>query len=303
MAWTMVVTPCCDIVMLGGAEGRALTWAPKPVNRLHCRAPRGEGPPQPGHMPAFYGLPPEPQEETMHARRTAERATASRPPGRPRPDGCGLLGLFDGGDPGRPVVHRRQPECVEPAPGDPEVDAGRQGPQVGQGAAHAAGACLGRPAVRLPQPQEGAQLRGAGASGAARRTACPRRCAGPKARACHRRRFPAPPCSPPRSARSSPPRCGRAAARREASRAAALLRARPRPAGARSAPTPADDRSRRRDPCRQPPRRAPARRRCDRAPPAAGPAARPASSASGCSRARARSRPAACGTRSTRARC
>ena len=35
------------------------------------------------------------------------------------------------------------------------------------------------------------------------------------ARTCHRRRSRAPPCSPPRSARSSPPRCARAAARRE----------------------------------------------------------------------------------------
>ena len=78
--------------------------------------------------------------------------------------------------------------------------------------------------------------------------------------------------------------------------AAARLRARARPAGGRSAPTPADGRSRRRDPCRPPRRQAPARPRCGRAPPAAGPAARPASSASAGSRARARSRPAACGS-------
>ena len=34
----------------------------------------------------------------------------------------------------RPVVRRRQPGVRRPAPGDPEVDAGRSGPQVGEGA-------------------------------------------------------------------------------------------------------------------------------------------------------------------------
>ena len=123
--------------------------------------------------------------------------------------------------------------------------------KLGQGADHAAGACLGRPAVRLPQPQEGAQLRGAGARAARGRQRGQVAARARKARACHRLRSRAPPCSPPRSARSSPPRCGPAAARREASRCGRGVSPRPRPAGARSAPTPAGDRSRPRAPCRR----------------------------------------------------
>ena len=44
----------------------------------------------------------------------------------------------------------------------------------------AAGACLGRAAVRLSQPQEGAELRGAGARAAARPTACRKALRGPE---------------------------------------------------------------------------------------------------------------------------
>ena len=135
---------------------------------------------------------------------------------------------------------------------------------------HAAGACLRRPAVRLPQPQEGAQLRGAGASAGARLTAPPSPCAGRRARGCHRRRSRAPPCSPPRSARNSPPRCGpplqsvrpAAAARRrcplECQRPAFELRPDRQMVGADGGPG-----------ARRPTRRARTTRRCGRAPPAA----------------------------------
>ena len=195
--------------------------------------------------------------------------------------GLGLLAsACSGFRPGRPargpVVRRRQPGVRRPAPGDAQVDAGRQDrkwvkePTTPQ--AHASGVRLF--AFRSRKKELTCEELALGRREA---DSVPKTLRGSEGKACHRRRSRAPTCSPPRSARSSPPRCARAAARRERRGGSETCRA-----GARAAPKPADDPSRRRARCRPPPRQTPARRRCDRAPPAAGPAARPASSASGC---------------------
>ena len=87
-----------------------------------------------GHMPAFYGLPPEPQEETMRAARPRPNVRLPSP-ARPLPDLASACSGFGPDEPqGWAVVRRRQPRVRRPAPDDPEVDAGRQGPQVGEGA-------------------------------------------------------------------------------------------------------------------------------------------------------------------------
>ena len=145
--------------------------SPKHLRNRGIRAP-----PHSRHMLAFYGLPPEPQEETMRAQPTREAECSTFA-------ACciglclaasAVLGVRRRRYQGRPVVRRRQHRMRRPAPDDAQCHAGRQGPQVGEGAGERAGARLRRSAVRLPHPQEGADLRGAGDGRGARPTACPK---------------------------------------------------------------------------------------------------------------------------------
>ena len=210
------VTPCCK---LGLARTRRLSTVRADTRKhLHGFRWRGGRPlPQLGHMPAFYGLLP-----------GTSRGNDAR---QPMPDAqtCGLRlpwaasGLlasacsgFGSDDPraGLSCIDDSQ-ECVDQRQVTLKSMLDDQDRKWVKESTNAAGACLGRAPVRLPQPQEGAELRGAGARPPRGR----QRAQDP---AWVRRQEPVTgadlarqPCSPPRSARSSPPRCGRAAARRE----------------------------------------------------------------------------------------
>ena len=142
----------------------------------------------------------------------------------------GLLGALDDERAGLSCIDD-SPDCVDQRQVTLKSMLADRGSQVGQGVRDAAGPCLGCPAVRLPQPQEGAELRGAGdraprggqrAEGA-EGTRRQEHVTGAGLPHQHVRRRGQP--------RSSPPRCGRAAARREVSlrggESSALQRDRP----------------------------------------------------------------------------